>query len=138
MSMATVILAVEHCVGAGAKQVARVEMAFASRLVRALNELPVVESGTKAARDPLWVLGAVVVAETVVGEAHGFGEHPPLTVVLSKKGFDARRAISSCILATPFKKVLKCHQAQDGVAKLRGQVSIYAPEPPGIQGSGAE
>ena len=93
MALAKMILAAEHCVGAGAQQIARVKMALASRLVRALNELPVEEAGTKAARDRLWARGPVVVAETVVGSAR-FRKHPALTVVLSEKRCDAHDTIA--------------------------------------------
>ena len=45
------------------------KMTFTPRLVDALHQLPVVESWTETACDGLWVLGAIVVAEKVIGKS---------------------------------------------------------------------
>ena len=70
------------------------EVAFAPGFFGGLDELPVVEAGAEAAGDGLELLGAVVVAEAIVGEAQSFREHPAFAVVLGEEGFDALVAVA--------------------------------------------
>jgi drug/metabolite transporter (DMT)-like permease len=69
-------------VAGGAEEVAGVEVAFAPGFFGGLSQLPVVETRAQAAGDGLVLLGAVVVAEAVVGQTQCFREQPALAVVL--------------------------------------------------------
>ena len=51
-------------------------LAFLPGLGGVLFELPIKEAGAESGCDGLGLLGAVVVAEVVVGESEGLGEHP--------------------------------------------------------------
>ncbi len=67
----------------------RVGLAFGPALIDVLGQLPVVEARAECARDRLVFLRAVVVAEAVIGEAQGLGQHPTFAVVLGEEGVEA-------------------------------------------------
>ena len=115
----------------GAEEVAGVQVAFAPGFLRAPGKLPVVEAGAEAAGDGLGVSGALVVAEAVVGEAHGLREHPAFAVVLGEEGFDALLAVATGGGDLRF-EVVEGYEGQDGVAKLGVLVPIDAPETLGL------
>jgi hypothetical protein len=60
------------------------QVALSPGFLGALRELPVVEARAEAAGDGLRVLGALIVAKSIVGKAQGLGEHPKGAV----PGFD--------------------------------------------------
>lgn len=71
-------------------ELAGVGFAFGPGLGGVFFELPVEEAGAEAAGDGLGVLGALVVAEVVVGEAEGFGELPAVAVRAGEEGVEPR------------------------------------------------
>ena len=117
----------EQGVVVGAEEVAGVQVAFAPGLVRAPGKLPVVEAGAEAAGDGLRVVGALVVAEAVIGEAQGFREHPAFAVVLGEEVFDALLAVTAGGFDLRF-EVVEGDEGQDGVAEFGVFVPIDAPE----------
>ena len=116
------------------QQVAGVQVAFAPGFVGALDELPVVEARAETAGDRLGLTGALVVAEAVVGEAQGLREHPALAVVLGEERLDALIAVAAGGLDAGF-EIVEGDERQDGVAKLRIQVSVNAPEASDVKGA---
>ena len=68
-----------------AQKVARMQVALSSILLGALGELPIAESWTETAGDGLMVLSAVVMAQSVIGQAKGFGKQPAFAAVLGKE-----------------------------------------------------
>jgi len=78
-----------------AEQVAGVEVALAPGLFCALGELPVVEARAEAGGDRLVLLGAIIVAEAVVGQTQGLGQEPAFAVVLLEEGLDAGIAVAA-------------------------------------------
>lgn len=109
------------------------EVAFAPGFLGGLDELPVVEAGAEAAGDGLELLGAVVVAEAIVGKAQSFWGHPAFAVILGEEGFDALVAVTGG--DDLVFEVLKGDLGQDGVAKFGGFVAIDAPEAFWVQAS---
>ena len=89
----------------GTEEIPGVQVAFAPRLLGALDELPVIEARAEAARDGLRVSSALIVAESVVGEAEGLRNQPTLAMVLVEEGFDALRTIASGDLYLRFEVV---------------------------------
>ena len=122
----------EQGVVVSAEEVAGVQVAFAPGLVRTLGKLPVVEAGAEAAGDGLRVVGALVVAEAVIGEAEGFREQPAFAVVLGEEVFDALLAVAAGGLDLRF-EVVEGDEGQDGVAELGVLVPIDAPEAANIE-----
>jgi hypothetical protein len=113
-------------------QVAGVDLALAPGLFRGLGELPVVEAGAEAFGDGLGVLGAVVVAEVVVGQTQGLGEHPALAVVAGEEASDALLDVAAGVADVGL-EVGESDLGQDGVAELRVGVLVDAPEAAGVQ-----
>ena len=70
------------------------QVAFTPRFVGALDELPIVEAGAKAAGHGLGLAGAVVVAEAVVGQTQGLRQHPAFAVVLVEERLGTALAIA--------------------------------------------
>ena len=122
----------ELLVAGGAEEVAGVEVAFAPGFFGGLGELPVVEAGSEAGGDGLGVLGAVVVSESVVGEAEGFGEEPAFAVVLGKEGGDAGVPVAVVFADFCF-EVVEGDQRQHRVAQLGIFVFVDAPETFGVR-----
>src|ERR1017187_201352 len=60
-------------------------LALFPRLLDGLLQLPRMESGAKRGRNRLMLFGAIVMAQAIIGETQGLGEHPSLTIVLRKK-----------------------------------------------------
>ena len=69
--------------------------------------------------------GALVVAETVIGETQCLREHPAFAVVLGEEGLDALLAVATSILNLRF-QVVKGDERQDGVTELGVLVSVNA------------
>ena len=67
------------------QKVARMQVALSSILLGALGELPIAESWTETAGDGLMVRGAVVMAQSVIGQAKGFWKQPAFAAVLGKE-----------------------------------------------------
>lgn len=55
------------------------------RILDGLLELPGGKARAEAAADRLGLLGALVVAETQVGETEGLGKHPAIAVVAARR-----------------------------------------------------
>ena len=72
--------------------------------------------------DGLWLTGAVVVAEAVVGKPKRFGQHPAFTVVLGKKRFEAEAL-----------QILKSDLCKNCVAEFRGLFFVHAPKALGVE-----
>ena len=87
----------EKCVVVSAEEIPGVQVAFPPCFLGALDKLPVVEPRAEAAGDRLRVPGALVMAEALVGEAQGLGEHPAFAVVLGEEGIDALLAVATGI-----------------------------------------
>ena len=108
------------------------DFALAPGFLGGLRELPVVEARTEAASDGLRVLGALVVAEAVVGKAQGFREHPALAVVLGEERLDGLVAVAAGARIFVF-QVGEGYERQDRMAQLRDLVLIDAPKPLGVR-----
>ena len=117
----------EQCVLVGAEQVPSVKVAFAPGLLGALDELPVVEARAEATRDGLRMLGALVVAEAIIGEAEALWKHPAFAVILGQEGVDAHLTVAAGGLDLRF-EVAEGDEGQDGVAEFRVLVFVDAPE----------
>ena len=103
------------------------DMALAPGFLGGLGKLPVIETGAEAAGHGLGLLRTLVVAETVVGQAQGFREHPAFTIVLVQEGFDALFPVAAAGADLLF-EVVEGDEGQDGVAEFRVFVLIDAPE----------
>ena len=116
-----------------AEQVAGVQVTFAPGFLGRLCELPVVKARAQAAGDRLVVLGALVVAEAVVGQTQRFGQQPALAVVLGKERGNAGITVTA-MLADFGLQVVEGDERQDGVAEFGVFVLVDAPETLGVLG----
>jgi len=94
-----------------------VEVALAPELVWGLGERPVVERGSDAAGDGLGFPGAVVMAEAVVGEAEGLGEHSAFAAVVGEESLDAAVAVAAAGFDAAV-EVVDGDEREAGVAQL--------------------
>ena len=125
----------EMCVLVTAEEVPGVEVAFPPGLAGTLDKLPVVETRAEAACDRLRVSGAIVMAEAVVGEAQGLGEHPAFAVVLGEEGFDALFTVATSGLDLRL-EVGKRNARENGVPQFGSLFSADTPEALGRLSSG--
>lgn len=71
--------------------------ALGPALLGCLRKLPVEKAWTEAARDGLFLLGAVVVPEAVVSEPEHLREHPALAAVQRRERGDARVTVAAVL-----------------------------------------
>jgi len=109
-----------------------VKMTFTPGFVRGLGKLPVEETGAEAGGDGLRVFCPVVMAEAIVAQAEGFGEHPSLAVVLVEEQLDSFLAVAAAG-ADLLLKVMEGNEGQDCMAQFGILVFVDTPEALGVE-----